>query len=141
MASSRHLWRWRNGLETEFLRYFAASAVGLAVDFSLYVGLTELAGWHYLASAAAGFGAGAVTVYAFSVAWVFSERRLRSPGWEFAIFGSIGLLGLVLTEIVLYVCTDISGLDYRLSKVFAAAIVFLVNFGLRKLILFTRSPA
>jgi putative flippase GtrA len=118
-----------------------ASAAGLAVDFSLYVGLTELASWHYLASAAAGFIAGATAVYAFSVAWVFSERRFGSPGWEFAVFAGIGVLGLLVTEIALYVCTDVSGLDYRLSKVFAAGTVFLLNFGLRRTILFTRSAA
>lgn len=113
--------------------------MGLAVDFGLYVGLTELAGWHYLLSAAAGFCAGASTVYALSVAWVFSERRFRRSDHEFIIFVSIGILGLGLTELVLYACTDLSGLDYRMSKVVAAAIVFLFNFSLRKLVLFSRS--
>lgn len=125
----------------EFRRYFAASAAGLGVDFGLYVGLTELAGWHYLVSAAAGFCVGAAGVYALSIVWVFSERRFRKSGWEFVIFVAIGLLGLILTELVLYTCTDLFGFDYRLSKVVAAGIVFLSNFGLRKLILFTRSPA
>ena len=123
----------------EFLRYFAASAAALGVDFSIYVALTELAGWHYLVSGAAGFSAGAVTVYAMSITWIFSERRFRTIGWEFTIFLAIGIIGLALTELVLYVCTDLSDIDYRLSKVFAAGVVFLFNFGLRKLILFSKS--
>lgn len=128
-------------LTAEFLRYFAASAAGLGVDFSLYVGLTELAGWHYLLSAAAGFCVGAMAVYALSIGWVFSERRLRNFHWELIIFTSIGALGLVLTEVVLYAFTDLFGVDYRLSKIFAAGAVFLINFGLRKQILFRGSPA
>ena len=140
MASSRILPWFPRRLSAEFLRYLAASAIGLGVDFGLYVGLTELAGWHYLVSAVAGFCAGAVTVYALSVAWVFSERRFRRSDCEFLVFVTIGLLGLALTELVLYAGTDLSGLDYRLSKVVAAAIVYLFNFSLRKLVLFSRSP-
>ena len=127
--------RWH---AAEFLRYFAASAAALAVDFGIYVGLTELAGWHYLLSGAAGFCSGAITLYALSIAWVFSERRFRRIGWEFTIFLTIGIIGLILTELMLYVCTDLSGLDYRLSKVVAAGIVFMFNFSLRKLILFSK---
>lgn len=140
MANQRIPQRLPGQLSTEFLRYIAASAAGLGVDFSLYVGLTELAGWHYLVSAVGGFCAGAASVYALSVAWVFSERRFRRSDFEFLIFVGIGVLGLGITELVLYVGTELSGLDYRLSKVFAAGTVFLFNFCLRKLILFTRSP-
>ena len=121
----------------EFLRYFAASAAGLCVDFGLYVALTRHAGWHYLASAAAGFCAGLATVYALSVLWVFGQRRLRNGWHEFALFALIGLAGLALTELVLYACTGLVGLDYRVSKIFAAGLVFLFNFGCRKLLLFT----
>ncbi len=123
----------------EFARYFTASAAGLAVDFSLYVGLTQWLGWHYMASAAAGFCAGLLTVYTLSVLWVFSQRRL-SRGWlEFALFALIGLAGLALTELVLYACTGLAGIDYRISKIVAAGLVFLFNFGCRKLLLFTRA--
>jgi putative flippase GtrA len=141
VVSSQSPRRLAGRLTSELARYFAASAAGLAVDFSLYVGLTELAGWHYLVSAAGGFCAGAVTVYALSVSWVFSERRLRDSSWEFVIFTAIGVAGLALTELVLYACTDLAGLDYRLSKLVAASLVFLFNFGLRKRVLFTGSPA
>lgn len=124
-------------LGREFLRYFAASAAGLAVDFGLYVGLTQGLGLHYLQSAAAGFCAGVLTVYTLSVLWVFSERRLSSGWQEFALFALIGLAGLALTELVLYACTELVGIDYRLSKVVAAGLVFMFNFGCRKLLLFT----
>ena len=128
-------------LTLEFLRYFAASAAGLGLDFSLYVGLTELAGWHYLLSGAIGFCAGAMAVYALSSGWGFRERRVRDSRWELFVFVSIGVLGLLLTELVLYVFTDFFGVDYRLSKIFAAGAVFLINFGLRRHILFRSSPA
>lgn len=121
----------------EFARYFAAGIMALCVDFALYVALTELAGWHYLASATLAFCAGLATVYLFSIAWVFRERRLQRTSHEFILFSAIGVVGLGLTAGILYVLTDIFGLDYRLSKIVAAACVFLFNFSCRKFFLFS----
>jgi putative flippase GtrA len=120
----------------EFLRYFVGGLVALAVDFSLYVLLTEYAGWHYLASAAFAFCAGLSTIYVFSVRWVFKARRLESGAREFAAFAAIGAVGLALTVVIVYILTDLAGLDYRLSKVVSTAMVFLFNFGSRKFLLF-----
>lgn len=126
-------------LAGEFARYFASGLVALAVDFVLYVGLTELAGWHYLMSATAAFCAGLATVYLFSIFWVFRERRLRRTSHEFAVFAAIGIAGLGLTACALFLLVDILGIDYRVSKIVAAALVFLFNFGCRKFFLFSPS--
>ena len=123
-------------LTGEFLRYFVGGLVALAVDFSLYVLLTEYAGWHYLVSAGFAFCAGLMTIYVFSIRWVFRARRLESSLHEFAAFAAIGATGLALTVAILYILTDLAGLDYRLSKVVSAALVFLFNFGSRKILLF-----
>lgn len=120
----------------EFARYFAAGLVALVVDFTLYVALTEIAGWHYLVSATAAFCAGLTTVYLFSIFWVFRTRRVEHPWHEFGIFAAIGVVGLGLTNGVLYVLVDFLGIDYRLSKIAATAVVFLFNFGCRKVFLF-----
>jgi putative flippase GtrA len=125
-------------LAGEFVRYFAAGFVALGIDFTLYVTLTELAGWHYLVSAAVAFCAGLAAVYLFSIFWVFRERRIGPGSREFLLFSTIGIVGLALTAAVLYALTDIFGLDYRLSKVAAAALVFLFNFGCRKFFLFRK---
>lgn len=122
----------------ELARYFAAGLVALGVDFTLYVALTELAGWHYLVSASAAFCAGLATVYFFSIAWVFRERRIGRNSHEFALFALIGIAGLALTASVLYILTDFLGLDYRVSKIASAALVFLFNFGCRKFFLFRK---
>ena len=128
-----------HSLAGEFARYFGAGLVALCVDFTLYVALTEWAGWHYLVSATAAFCAGLTTVYLFSIFWVFRERRIRQGSREFILFSLIGIAGLALTAVVLYVLTDVFKLDYRLSKIGAAAVVFLFNFGCRKYFLF-RNP-
>lgn len=126
-----------NTLAGEFARYIASGLVALAVDFSLYVALTERAGWHYLVSATVAFCVGLATVYAFSVLWVFRHRRVGRGAHEFVVFALIGVVGLALTAAVLYILVDLAGLDYRLSKIVAAALVFCFNFGCRKYFLFT----
>lgn len=129
-----------HSLAGEFARYFVAGLVALGVDFSLYIVLTELAGWHYLVSATAAFCAGLGTVYLFSILWVFRERRIAHGAHEFALFAVIGIAGLALTTAVIFVFTEIAGLDYRLSKIVSAALVFLFNFGCRKYFLFHTPP-
>jgi putative flippase GtrA len=124
----------------EFVRYFAAGLVALAVDFALYVALAELAGWHYLLSATAAFCAGLATIYIFSVFWVFRARNLRRTWHEFAVFAAIGLVGLGLTALALFVLVEFFGVDYRISKIVAAALVFMFNFSFRKFFLFRSSP-
>ena len=120
----------------EFARYIAAGLVALTVDFSLYVALTELAGLHYLASASIAFCAGLTTVYLFSISWIFRARRVEHVLQEFMLFAAIGLAGLALTAAVLFLLIDVVGLDYRLSKVASAALVFIFNFSCRKFFLF-----
>ncbi len=130
-----------SSLAGEFSRYFVAGLIALCVDFTLYVTLTEMAGWHYLVSAAAAFCAGLATVYLFSIRWVFRTRRHARRSREFLLFSAIGIFGLALTTGVLYILTDILGFDYRLSKIGATAVVFLFNFGCRKFFLFRSAHA
>ena len=126
-----------HSLAGEFARYFAAGLVALGVDFSLYIALTELAGWHYMVSGAAAFCAGLGTVYLFSILWVFRDRRAGRKAREFALFATIGIAGLALTAAVIFALTEFAGLDYRLSKIASAALVFVFNFGCRKYFLFS----
>jgi putative flippase GtrA len=125
----------------ESARYFGASAAAFAVDFGIYVGLIRIAGWHYLLAAPAGFAFGLLTIYFLSVRWVFAERRIKDARVEFAVFAAIGVLGMAVNEGVLYGSVGHAGLSYELGKVVSAAVVFSMNFALRKLVLFTRYEA
>jgi putative flippase GtrA len=123
----------------EGARYLAAAAVALGVDFGAYVGLMRLASVHYLVAAPIGFGLGLATIYLLSVRWVFSVRRLADRRMEFAVFALIGVAGLALNQAVIYSAVQFASLSPEAAKVISAGIVFCFNFGLRKLLLFTRS--
>lgn len=122
---------------TELLRYGAASALAFAADFSTLVLLTELAGVHYLTSAAVAFGVGLLIAYVLSIRWVFSARRLTNVSAERAVFFLIGVGGVIINHIAMFTLTEIALLPYAVSKLGSAGLVFTFNFSLRKGVLFT----
>lgn len=123
----------------ELIRYFAASALALAVDFGLLVVLTEAVGLHYQVSGALAFVCGAAVIYLLSIRWVFATRRMAGrPSAELAIFVAIGVVGLGLNHVMLGLGTEDLGLPYEVSKIGSVGAVFTWNFIARKLTLFTR---
>jgi putative flippase GtrA len=122
----------------EGTRYITASAAALAVDFSLYAGLVRLGSVDYLIAAPLGFALGLATIYLLSVRWVFGVRRLADARIEFAVFASIGLAGMALNQLVIYLGVEAWALSYEAAKLVSAGVVFSFNFTLRKLLLFTR---
>jgi len=122
----------------ESLRYFAASALAFALDLATLSGLSRFAGVHYLLAAPVGFALGLALIYLLSVRWVFSERRLTNPRVEFVLFGLIGLFGMGINELVIYVGVEQFALAPEQAKIPSAALVFCFNFAARKLLLFTR---
>ena len=126
------------GVAHEGLRYFAASALALAVDFGSYSGLIRLAGVDYLVAAPIGFALGLATVYALSIRWVFRQRRLVNARAEFLLFALIGLAGMALNQGIVYAGVEMFALSPELAKIVSAGLVFCFNFASRKLLLFTR---
>ncbi len=122
----------------EGTRYVAAGALSLMIDFGCYVALIRLAGVHYLLAAPVGFALGMAVIYALSVRWVFPVRRLADARLEFALFASIGLVGMAFNQAIVYAGVEWLKLTYEPAKLISAALVFLFNFGSRKVLLFTR---
>ena len=110
--------------------------VAFAVDFGSLVALTEFGGLYYLYSTILAFSVGMLVNYALSVRWVFHNRRLGNRGAELSIFFMVGVVGLGLTALLMWLFTDGAELHYAVSKLFTAMLVLLWNFGARKVILF-----
>jgi putative flippase GtrA len=120
----------------QFLRYLFVGGMAFVLDFcSLYL-LTSRLGVHFLVSAAVGFTLGLIANYVLSRIWVFSNRSVRSAALEFAIFSGIGLIGLGLNELGIWVLASVAGMNYLVAKMWTTAIVFFWNFAARKLSLF-----
>ena len=143
-ASPRTSWRQRvsgayakvDSHLRELVRYTAVAAVALAVDVGALYGCTALLQMHYLASAAVGFTLGLLTNYLLCVHLVFARRRMRSAWREFQIFAAIGIIGLLLNELFMWTFVEWFEIHYLFSKLGSAGLVFMWNFGVRKLALF-----
>lgn len=122
----------------EGVRYFAASALALAIDFGIYIGLIRVADVHYLIAAPLGFALGLATIYLLSTRWVFGERRLADQRAEFALFALIGLAGMALNQLILFAAVQWLAASFEVAKIISAGMVFCFNFASRKLLLFTR---
>jgi putative flippase GtrA len=121
----------------QLFRYAFVGGVAFLADISALLLLTELARFHYLASAALAFWLGLATNYALSVLWVFDTRRLVSPWVEFLVFVSIGVIGLGMNEVIIWFFTERIRIHYLGSKVVSTVFVFLWNFIARKITLFS----
>lgn len=115
----------------ELVRYFAVSLLALLVDMGSLLLLALY--MHYLWAATVGFLLGAATSYLLSVRWVFRHRRLAAfPKTEFAAFAAVGVVGLGLNNLAIYVAVEHAGLPLLTAKAVAAILTFSFNFGLRK---------
>lgn len=125
-----------DGRLVQFLRYAVVSGLTLLLDFGLLYLATEKVGLHYLVSAAASYSVGVVLNYVLSAFWAFPRSRLRSRLLEFLVFVAIGLAGMGLNELLLWLLTEKAGFHYLVSRSIAAVIGYSWKFVLRKVVLF-----
>lgn len=124
-------------LTRQFIRYLYVGGLSFLVDFACLYYLTEHIGMHYLISATLAFSLGLTTSYLLCLAWVFDFRRMPNRWHEFMVFSAIGLFGLVLNNLLLWLLTEYAGLYYLVSKIIATAAILFFNFSLRRWLLFS----
>ena len=118
------------------------------IDFGITTGFTNLLGIHYLISKFLGFVVSAVVNYLLSIKFVFTQKKEMDKKKEFTVFLILSSFGLLINEIVMYLCID--GIYARsgqlqelvshanmvaLSSILATWIVMVYNFISRKLFL------
>jgi len=120
----------------QFVRNPLAGIAAFAVDYLLLYILTEI-GLHYLIAAAVAFITGTTVNYYLCKALVFNAyipRFKNTP--EYLFFIIIGVIGLGLTELFMYLFTDVVGFHYLASKIISGTLVSLWNFFARRLVIF-----
>lgn len=124
----------------QFVRYVLVGGMAFVVDFTALFFLTEQFGLHYLISASISFMLGLLTNYLLCIAWIFDYRALKSVAHEFFVFFLIGVAGLLLNNLLMFILTEFIDLHYLVSKAAAAAAILFFNFFFRRSLLFTERP-
>ena len=105
-------------------------------DFAVLLLLTEVFDINYLWSNLIAVSVGLVMSYVLCVRWVFLDRRYNRVVLEFPLFVLTCIIGLLLNELLLWIFVEFGGIDYVLAKVIVTGVVFFVNFGVKKVVLF-----
>lgn len=121
----------------QILRYLVSGGTAFLVDTGILTALTEIFGKDLLLLwSGCGFAAGLVITYLFSIRWVFDNRSISNRYAELGIFILIGVIGLGLTELFMWLFAQKIELHYLAAKILTTILVTAWNFCAKKTILF-----
>lgn len=121
----------------QFFRYVFVGGVATVVDWGVLFVLTDLCKLYHLISAIVSFIAGLMVNFVLSKLLVFNANEARvNKVFELLGYAVIGVVGLGITELIMYLFSDLAHLHYMLSKMIATAVVLIWNYLARKFILY-----
>ena len=123
-------------LMDQILRFGVVGALAFVIDYGLLAFCTEVLGINYLISSAIAFSIAVVFNYIMSTLWVFDTAgNQANRRMQFAAFVLLSVIGLGLTELLMWFGTDVLGIYYMVTKLGATGIVMVYNFVSRKVLL------
>ena len=124
-----------NKLINQILKFGVVGGLAFIIDYASLIIFKELIGLGVLISAALAFTISVIFNYILSIKWVFDVNKENSAKKNFILFIIFSIIGLILTEIIMYLGTEVLIINYLIVKIIATAIVMVFNFITRKLFL------
>ncbi len=135
-VSSRHRFKEvrdiMGALIKQMGKFGVVGVIAFLVDYLLMIALKELAGMDAVVAAGISFVVSLVVNYLLSMSFVFERRDDLSRRREFVLFVALSCVGLAINEACMWLGTELVGVDYRLVKIAATAVVMVWNFWSRK---------
>ena len=122
-------------LIAQIMKFGIVGVIATVIDYGVMVLLTELFGIPPVISSVISFCISVVFNYLASMRYVFSHREGMSRQRESVIFIVLSIIGLGINTALMWAGTEYLGIDYRIVKIFATAIVMIWNFVSRKVLL------
>lgn len=119
----------------QIFKFIIVGGTAFVIDYITLIICKEIFHLHTLLSAAIAFTVSTVFNYILSVKWVFDVNDSHSGKRNFIIFIIFSLMGLGLTELIMWIGEDIFKISYLIVKIVATAIVMIFNFVTRKIFL------
>ena len=119
-------------LASQFVKYFGVALIGYVADFSSMIICKQIIGLNYLAAAAIGFLIGLAIVYLLSGKYVFGEPKIKNKYGDFFAFAIVGIVGLGILSILMWLLTGVAGVNYIVAKILSTVIVYVWNFFARR---------
>ncbi len=119
----------------QIFKFGIVGGIAFIIDYGIMVISKELLGFSILLSAGLGFTISVIFNYIASIKWVFDVNKEKDEKKNFVLFIIFSVIGLILTEVIMFIGTDIININYLIVKIAATAIVMVFNFITRKMFL------
>ena len=119
----------------QIFKFGIVGVIAFLIDYIVLFCCKEFIGLSVLLSAAIAFTVSVIYNYIASVKWVFDVNKEKSAKKNFVIFIILSIIGLIITEIIMWIGSDIMKINYLIVKIIATAIVMVFNFITRKMFL------
>ena len=123
-------------LSRQIIKFGVVGGLAFIIDYGLLIFCTEVLGINYLISSAIAFSIAVIFNFILSTLWVFdTSGNQNDKRMQFVAFVILSIIGLGLTELLMWLGTDVIGIYYLITKIGATAIVMVYNFVTRKMLL------
>lgn len=119
----------------QILKFGVVGGLAFVIDYLILILCREIFHLPILVSSAIAFAISVIFNYILSIAWVFDVNKEKDKKKNFVIFIALSIVGLIITEIIMYIGTDIIRIHYLIVKIVATVIVMIFNFITRKIFL------
>ncbi|MDD2414190.1 MAG: GtrA family protein [Eubacteriaceae bacterium] len=111
----------------EIFRFGVNGGISFVVDYAGLYLLTEFAGIDYLISSGISFTLSVIVNYIICVKWVFEGAQNQNARSKF-IFVASSVIGLGLTEFLMWALVNKMGIYYMIAKIISTIIVMIWNY-------------
>lgn len=119
----------------QIFKFGIVGGIAFIIDYLSLITCKEVFHLNTLLSAAIAFTISVIYNYIASVKWVFDVNKEKNEKTNFIIFIVLSIVGLIITEIIMWLGSDVMGISYLIVKIVATAIVMVFNFITRKMFL------
>ena len=119
----------------QLFKFGIVGIIAFVIDYSVLALCHEVFHINVLVSSAIAFTISVIVNYILSIRWVFDVNKNSSEKRNFILFIVLSLIGLALTELIMWCGTELLSINYLIVKIIATGIVMVFNFITRKIFL------
>ena len=124
-----------NKLLLQIFKFVIVGGIATIIDFIVLVFLKEIIGLNEIVANTISFTVSVIYNYIASVKWVFDVDKDKNKSKQFITFITFSIIGLLLNNLILWICIDKLSIYYLIGKVIATGLVMVFNFITRKMFL------
>ena len=123
-----------NDTKIQFFRYLFVGGFAAVVNIGTLYLFTDIFHIYYLISNILSFTLGLLTNYILSKKLIFTLEKEINKMFEFLTYAIIGVIGLGLDTLFMWIGTTLIGIYYMITKIISTGLVFIWNFAARKVL-------